>query len=149
MEEYGLLGLFLATFASSTILPLPSEAVVATFIALKYNPYLILIVASVGNVLGSVTTYALGFFGLTKVLEKFSKIDEGKVRYFRQKSHKHGALLSFLSFLPFFGDIFTLALGLAKYNIYRCIFFIALGKTLRYALIIFFADSVMKYFHWL
>lgn len=149
MEEYGLLGLFLATFASSTILPLPSEAVVATFIALKYNPYLILIVASVGNVLGSVTTYALGYFGLTKVLEKFSKIDEGKVRYFRQKSHKHGALLSFLSFLPFFGDIFTLALGLAKYNIYHCIFFIALGKTLRYALIIFFADSVMKYFHWL
>lgn len=149
MEEYGLLGLFLATFASSTILPLPSEAVVATFIALKYNPYLILIVASVGNVLGSVTTYALGYFGLTKVLEKFSKIDEGKVRYFRQKSHKHGALLSFLSFLPFFGDIFTLALGLAKYNIYRCIIFIALGKTLRYALIIFFADSVMKYFHWL
>lgn len=149
MEEYGLLGLFLATFASSTILPLPSEAVVATFIALKYNPYLILIVASIGNVLGSVTTYALGYFGLTKVLEKFSKIDEGKVRYFRQKSHKHGALLSFLSFLPFFGDIFTLALGLAKYNIYRCIFFIALGKTLRYALIIFFADSVMKYFHWL
>lgn len=149
MEEYGLLGLFLATFASSTILPLPSEAVVATFIALKYNPYLILIVASVGNVLGSVTTYALGYFGLTKVLEKFSKIDEGKVRYFRQKSHKHGALLSFLSFLPFFGDIFTLALGLAKYNIYRCIFFITLGKTLRYALIIFFADSVMKYFHWL
>lgn len=149
MEEYGILGLFLATFASSTILPLPSEAVVATFIALKYNPYLILIVASVGNVLGSVTTYALGYFGLTKVLERFSKIDNTKVRYFRQKSHQHGDLLSFLSFLPFFGDIFTLALGLAKYNVYRCIFFIALGKTLRYALIIFFADSVMKYLHWL
>lgn len=149
MEEYGIFGLFLATFASSTILPIPSEAVVATFIALKYNPYLILIVASVGNVLGSVTTYALGYFGLTKVLEKFSKIDNVKVRYFRQKSHQHGDLLSFFSFVPFFGDIFTLSLGLAKYNIYRCIFFIALGKTLRYAVIIFFADYVMKYIHWL
>ena len=123
MEEYGLIGLFLATMASSTILPIPSEAVVATFIALKYNPWVILIVASVGNILGSVTTYVLGYFGLTKVLEKFSKIDNVKVRYFRQKSLQHGDLLSFLSFLPFLGDIFTLALGLAKYNVYRCIFF--------------------------
>lgn len=148
MEEYGLIGLFLATMASSTILPIPSEAVVATFIALKYNPWTILIVASVGNVLGSVTTYALGYFGLTKILERFSKIDNVKVRYFRQKSRQHGDLLSFLSFLPFFGDLFTLALGLAKYNVYRCIFFIALGKTLRYAVIIFFADSVLKYINW-
>lgn len=148
MEEYGLIGLFLATMASSTILPIPSEAVVATFIALKYNPWVILIVASVGNVLGSVTTYALGYFGLTKVLEKFSKINTVKVRYFRQKSLQHGDLLSFLSFLPFLGDMFTLALGLAKYNVYRCIFFIALGKTLRYAVIIFFADYVLKYINW-
>ena len=148
MEEYGLIGLFLATMASSTILPIPSEAVVATFIALKYNPWVILIVASVGNVLGSVTTYALGYFGLTKVLEKFSKINTVKVRYFRQKSLQHGDLLSFFSFLPFLGDMFTLALGLAKYNVYRCIFFIALGKTLRYAVIIFFADYVLKYLNW-
>ena len=148
MEEYGLIGLFLATMASSTILPIPSEAVVATFIALKYNPWVILIVASVGNILGSVTTYVLGYFGLTKVLEKFSKIDNVKVRYFRQKSLQHGDLLSFLSFLPFLGDIFTLALGLAKYNVYRCIFFIALSKTLRYAVIIFFADYVLKYIQW-
>lgn len=148
MEEYGLIGLFLATMASSTILPIPSEAVVATFIALKYNPWVILIVASVGNVLGSVTTYALGYFGLTKVLEKFSKINTVKVRYFRQKSLQHGDLLSFFSFLPFLGDMFTLALGLAKYNVYRCIFFIALGKTLRYAVIIFFADYVLKYINW-
>lgn len=148
MEEYGLIGLFLATMVSSTILPIPSEAVVATFIALKYNPWVILIVASVGNVLGSVTTYALGYFGLTKVLEKFSKINTVKVRYFRQKSLQHGDLLSFFSFLPFLGDMFTLALGLAKYNVYRCIFFIALGKTLRYAVIIFFADYVLKYINW-
>lgn len=149
MEKYGLIGLFFATMASSTILPIPSEAVVATFIALKYNPWIILIVASMGNVLGSITTYALGYFGLTKVLQKFSKIDNVKVRYFRQKSLQHGDLLSFLSFLPFLGDIFTLALGLAKYNVYRCIFFITLGKTLRYAIIIFFADYVLKYIQWI
>lgn len=146
MEEYGLFGLFLATFASSTILPLPSELVVATFVALHYNPYVILLIASIGNVLGSLTTYALGYFGVAKILRRLSKIDSQRVRYFSQKSSKYGSILAFLSFLPIFGDLFTLALGLAKYNLYKTMFFIALGKTLRYALIIFGTEEASKWF---
>lgn len=143
MEKYGLLGLFLSTFASSTILPLPSELVVATFTALHYNPYTILFIASLGNTLGSLTTYALGYFGLVKLLQKFSHLDSSRVRYFRQKSSQYGGFLAFFSFLPVFGDLFTLALGLARYNIYKAIFFITLGKTLRYALIIFGIEEIL------
>ncbi|MCE3046550.1 YqaA family protein [Helicobacter kayseriensis] len=146
MEKYGLLGLFLSTFASSTILPIPSELVVATFVALKYNLWLILFIASLGNVLGSITTYALGYFGITKLLQKMSKHNSARVRYFRQKSAQYGSILAFFSFLPFLGDIFTLALGLAKYNIYKAIFLIALGKTLRYAVIIFGVQEASKWF---
>lgn len=146
MEQYGLLGLFLSTFASSTILPLPSELIVATFIALHYNPWLILFIASLGNTLGSLTTYALGYFGLVKLLEKFSHFDSSRVRYFRQKSSQYGGFLAFFSFLPIFGDLFTLALGLARYNIYKAIFLITLGKTFRYAIIIFGVEEISKKF---
>lgn len=146
MEQYGLLGLFISTFASSTILPIPSEVVVATFVALKYNPWIILIIASIGNVLGSITTYALGYFGITKLLQKLSRLDSVRVRYFRQKSSQYGGILAFLSFLPFFGDLFTLALGLAKYNVYKAIFLIALGKTLRYAVVIFGIEKASNWF---
>lgn len=146
MEKYGLLGLFLSTFASSTILPLPSELIVATFIALHYDAWLILCVASLGNTLGSLTTYALGYFGLLKVLQKFSSPDSSRIVYFREKSSKYGSILAFFSFLPIFGDLFTLALGLARYNLWKAIFLIALGKTLRYAIIIFGIEEISKKF---
>lgn len=145
-EEYGLFGLFFSSLASSTILPLPSEVIVATFITLKYNPYLVLVVASIGNILGSLTTYVLGYFGVAKILHSLSKGDSTRIESLRQKSSRYGSILAFFSFLPFFGDLFVLALGLAKYNLCKTIFFIALGKTLRYAGVIFGTEEISKFF---
>ncbi len=49
-------------FLSSTLLPLASEAFVLGFIKLDFNPNLVLIVATLGNTLGSLSTYALAYF---------------------------------------------------------------------------------------
>ncbi|ANV98604.1 hypothetical protein BBW65_07255 [Helicobacter enhydrae] len=146
LQDLGLLGLFLATFASSTILPLPSEAFVLGFIALKYDGLVVLLVASLGNTLGSLTTYYLGYVGLTKILEYFGHLEHKKILYFKHKSRKYGALLAFFSFLPFFGDIFVLALGLARYNLATSVFLIALGKTLRYTIVIFGTEKLLQIF---
>lgn len=146
MEQYGLFGLFLATFLSSTILPLPSEVIVATFIALHSNAWIVLLIASLGNTIGSLTTYTLGYFGWVKLLQKFSHVDSSRILYFRQKSSQYGGFLAFFSFLPFIGDLFTLALGLAQYNLYKAIVLIALGKTLRYGIVIFATEEIMNKF---
>lgn len=149
LHQYGLWGLFLTTFASSTILPLPSEVFVSSFIALHYPPLLVLLIASVGNTLGSMTTYYLGYFGLVRILEKFGKLNHAKILYFKRKSKQYGAILAFLSFLPFFGDLFVLSLGLARYNPIITIILIALGKTLRYWVVIFGTEEFLQIFsHW-
>lgn len=146
LQEYGLWGLFITTLASSTILPLPSEVFVSGFIALHYPPWIVLLISSLGNTLGSMTTYYLGYFGLVRILEKFGKLNHTKITYFKRKSKQYGAILAFFSFVPFFGDLFVLSLGLARYNPLIAIVLIALGKTLRYWAIIFGTEEIIYAF---
>ncbi|EEU7349522.1 DedA family protein, partial [Campylobacter jejuni] len=70
-NDISYLGLFMVCFLSSTLLPLASEAFVLGFIKLDFNPNLVLIVATLGNTLGSLSTYALAYFGKEKILEKY------------------------------------------------------------------------------
>lgn len=58
LAVYG--GLFLAAFTAATLLPAQSEALVVGLLLTDYAPWLVLAVASVGNVLGSVVNWFLG-----------------------------------------------------------------------------------------
>ena len=54
-------GLFLATLAAATILPMQSEAVLVGLLLMGgHSAALLVAVASIGNVLGSVTNWLLG-----------------------------------------------------------------------------------------
>ena len=58
-----LAGLFLAAFAAATLIPAQSEAVlVALILAANHPVWLLLVVATVGNVLGSIVNWAMGRF---------------------------------------------------------------------------------------
>ena len=64
------LSLFAISFLAATILPFSSELTLAGLIATSdYDNLLLLIVASFGNVLGSVVNWALGFI-LETLLQK-------------------------------------------------------------------------------
>lgn len=65
-NDISYLGLFIGCFLSSTLLPLASEAFVLGFIKLDFNPNLVLIVATLGNTLGSLSTYGLAYLGKQK-----------------------------------------------------------------------------------
>lgn len=65
-NDISYLGLFIVCFLSSTLLPLASEAFVLGFIKLDFNPNLVLIVATLGNTLGSLSTYGLAYLGKQK-----------------------------------------------------------------------------------
>lgn len=87
--HYGLFGLFLVCFISSSLWPLGSEAFVIGFLAFGFNPYAVLIVASFGNVLGSLSTYYLAYFGgdlsLGRIFSR-KKVSFGKNTYLKKKS---------------------------------------------------------------
>ncbi|TKX31282.1 YqaA family protein [Campylobacter estrildidarum] len=134
------LGLFIVCFLSSTLLPLASEAFVLGFTKLNFNPTLVLIIATLGNTLGSLSTYSLAFLGKKKILEKYFKKSLKKLEKWDTNFFKFGAFFAFFTFLPLVGDIFALGLGFAKYPFFKSVFFILLGKLSRYIFIIFLSS---------
>ena len=63
MSECGYLALFVVCFLSATLLPFSSEAVLSAMIIADYDPILTVSVATAGNWLGSMFTYAMGYLG--------------------------------------------------------------------------------------
>ncbi|TQR29040.1 DedA family protein [Campylobacter sp. MIT 99-7217] len=135
--SYG--GLFLISFISATLYPLASEAFVVGFVVADFSPFWVLFIASLGNTLGSLSTYALAFFGKSLILEKYFSKPLQKLSKMNANFKKFGCFYAFLSFLPLVGDIFVLGLGLSKYSFLKATFFIALGKIFRYLVLIFSA----------
>ncbi len=135
--DYGLFGLLLVCFISSSLWPLGSEVFVIGFLILGFNPYIVLVVASIGNILGSLSTYYLAYFGGDSMVYKVFPKSHKSLESYRFYVEKYGGLCAFFAFLPFIGDILVLLLGLYRYNQYATWFFIALGKIIRYGLLIY------------
>ena len=65
-----LIGLFLIAIVSSTILPGPSDAAVLGSLALGFAPLEIIIIASLGGVVGRAINYYMGSLGETYIVHK-------------------------------------------------------------------------------
>lgn len=135
--EYGYIGLFLASFLAATILPFGSEVVFAGLIALGMNAWACIFIASIGNWLGGMTNYLLGRLGKVEWIEKYLKVDKGKIEKVQHWLEGKGAFMAFFSFLPVVGDVIALALGFMRANVYIVNVSMFLGKFARYVLIMY------------
>ncbi len=132
LYNYGYLGLFFASFLAATILPFSSEALLSYMVYVDYNPLYCIIIATVGNSLGSFFNYFLGSLGRWDLIEKYLRIKQKKIENFKLHVKKYFVLAAFFTWTPVVGDIFSVALGVLKADIKKTFFFIALGKLLRY-----------------
>lgn len=140
MSEADLLafgGLFLFSFAAATILPFPSESVLVGLLLADYSPWLLLLVASVGNVLGSIVNWLLGRaidrYGSTHrwFSEKAGTLDRARAWY-----HRYGRWSLLLSWVPVIGDPLTIVAGLLRERLEVFVLLVALSKIGRYAVVI-------------
>lgn len=134
--ELGYWGLFLIAFFAATILPLSSEGVLVALLIANYDPFICLIVASFGNILGGLTNYYIGRLGNPKWLLKLGMSTE-RLNTFEQRVSRHGHWLALLSWVPILGDPLTVALGYFRVRFIPFLCLMTLGKIGRYALIIF------------
>lgn len=135
IDEWGLWGLFISSFISSTILPGGSEAVLA---ALQLNsthaPLALLSVATAGNTLGGMTSWLLGYLiARCWPTKDLLKPDQQRAADWLEQ---HGSPLLLLSWLPIVGDPLCLASGWLKIHFWPALFFIAVGKAARYTVIL-------------
>jgi membrane protein YqaA with SNARE-associated domain len=132
LSELGYLGLFIGSFLAATILPFSSEVLLLVLLAYGYDLVTCLTVATLGNWLGGLTGYGLGYLGKLQWIERWFRISHQKLMSFQSRIEKHGSLIAFFSWLPFIGDPLTVALGFFKVSFVRCAIFIFIGKLVRY-----------------
>jgi membrane protein YqaA with SNARE-associated domain len=117
--------LFGSAFISSTLLPGGSEALVLLGIRdYPSNLWLIIAVATVGNTLGALVTYAMGRLFPNKVKKPDLKWLE-----------RFGYLLLLFTWVPVIGDGFCLGAGWMRMKFWPVSLLILIGKFMRYAAI--------------
>jgi membrane protein YqaA with SNARE-associated domain len=134
---FGLWGLFLSAFISSTIAPGGSEAVLAFLVHEAEIPScLLLFTATAGNTLGAVTTWLLGLWAARRY--PLENLVGEKRRRAVQTVRRFGVPILLLSWLPVVGDGFCFAAGWLRMSFLASLIAIALGKLGRYAAIVYF-----------
>ena len=130
--EWGYLGLFLSSFLAATVLPLGSEIVLSLLIYKGYDLSTSLVVASMGNWLGGLSSYYVGRLGNFMILKKYFKIEKNKILNFQNKIKKWGSSLAFFCWLPIIGDPLAISLGFFKVNYKIVAIWMLIGKVFRY-----------------
>jgi len=134
--EYGLIGLFVSAFISSTIAPGGSEAaLIYLLMEDTFSSVSLLSAATVGNTLGALTTWYLG--SLTARGYSIEKIISGKNERALSLVRRWGPAILVFSWLPVIGDAFCFAAGWLKLPFIISLLMIALGKLARYAFIVY------------
>ena len=136
-SELGYVGLFIASFLAATILPLSSEIVLSVLLLNDLNPIILLTVATLGNVLGAFTNYAIGYWGGNVVAEKVLKVSEDDFIKAKERFKKYGLFSLFFAWVPIIGDPLTVVAGVLRINILWFSIIVASGKFIRYVAIIY------------
>ena len=134
MFEYGgYLGLFLAAFGAATLLPMQSEAVLGgLLISERFSTAILLVVATTGNVLGSVVNWLLGR-GIEAYREKrWCPVKQAALEKAKASYERYGYWSLLLSWVPIIGDPLTVIAGVMKEPLWRFVLIVTLAKGGRY-----------------
>ncbi|HBZ05277.1 MULTISPECIES: YqaA family protein [Massilia] len=138
----GLTSVFVISFVSATLVPLGSEP--AVFAVVKANEAMFwpaILVATVGNTLGGVLNYGIGYRA------KIAFAKERQSRWFGWL-RRFGAKTMLLSWLPGIGDPLCSLAGWLHLPFWPSVMYMAIGKLARYltmtAALLYIPDGFWK-----
>lgn len=134
-SELGHIGLFIAAFLAATVLPLSSEIVLSALLLSGLSPITLVIIATIGNVLGSLTNYALGYWAILGVIKKWFGMSEDDFVRAEQRFIKYGMFSLCFAWVPIIGDPLTVMAGILRIRLRWFLILVAAGKFLRYVVI--------------
>ena len=132
------LSLFIISFLAATILPFSSELTLAGLVATSnYDNLLLLIVASLGNVLGSVVNWILGFYSRKLSKKKWFPLKDEQIEKSSKWFDKFGRWSLLFAWVPIIGDPLTLVAGLLRIKFIEFLILVTIGKVSRYVVIFY------------
>jgi len=146
LASHGYPALFALSFLASTLIPVGSEWLLAVMLMNRHDPVMTVAVATIGNTLGAMTTWAIGIAGgpflVRRVLRIGAAAEESAKRFYR----RYGVWSLLFSWLPVIGDPLCLAGGIFKVGFGRFSVLVFTGKLARYAVVAWLTLGGMQIF---
>ena len=140
LTEYGYVGMLASAFLAGSFLPFSSEAVMLGLLATGLDPWGLILYGTAGNILGGLFNYGVGRMGRLDWIEKYLHVKKKDLDKAQRFMAGHGAWMGFFAFLPVLGSAITILLGLMRANIVISTTSMAIGKFLRYVLLVYGAS---------
>jgi len=138
-----IIGVFLSAFLAATILPFSSEIVLsALYGAGDSTAVLLLVVATTGNVLGSLVNWALGRYLLHWQDHKWFPFNVNQLCKASVWFQRYGVWILLLAWLPVVGDPLTFVAGLLRVNLWIFLILVTIGKAGRYIAVLWLTGSM-------
>ena len=131
--ELGYAGLFVGSFLAATVVPFSADVLLIGMLVAGGSPWIIIAIATAGNFLGGLTSYAIGRLGKWEWIEKLGVKPETLERQ-TTRIDRYGAWIALLSWVPFVGDIFAVALGFYRVKFVPSALFMLIGKAGRFVM---------------
>ena len=130
--------LLIISFLAATILPLSSELILSTMLLTdSFDKYLLLVVASFGNILGSSVNWYLGKKILIFKDKKWFPANERQIAKGEIYFKKYGIWSLLLAWVPIIGDPLTVVAGILRVKFFTFLILISISKISRYIFLIF------------
>ena len=130
--------LFFVSFLAATIFPFSSELTLVSLLkVVNNNPFLLLAAASVGNILGSVFNWFLGFYLSKYINNKWFPFKKIQIKSASKQFNKFGLWSLLFAWVPVVGDPLTFVAGILKVNFILFLILVSAGKISRYFVIYF------------
>lgn len=131
--EFSYLGLFASAFLAATLLPVSSEVVLSALLLQQLSPLLLVTVATIGNVLGSLVNYALGYWLGKPTIQRLTKTTDQQFENATERFNQYGLFALCFAWVPVIGDPLTVVAGVLRIRLFWFVCLVTLGKFARYA----------------
>lgn len=129
-------GLFFSALVAATLLPMQSEAVlVGLLLTERYPVAALLLVATLGNVLGAVLNWLLGRYIELLRHKRWFPVSEARLHQAQRAYGRFGRWSLLLSWAPVIGDPLTVMAGVLREPFWRFLLLVSLAKAGRYLLL--------------
>ena len=146
LKDYGYWGMGIMAFLAGTVLPITSEVLLLFFLGVGLNAVGLVLAATVGNTIGGITCFMIGYLTTKEKVQKFFKVSDRRMKRADILIQKYGYWTAAFSFLPVLGEVFLLSLGVMRVNRMKVIVLMAAGKLFRYAFVVISAIGIAKFF---
>ena len=80
LKDYGYWGMGIMAFLAGTVLPITSEVLLLFFLGVGLNAVGLVLAATVGNTIGGITCFMIGYLTTKEKVQKFFKVSDRRMK---------------------------------------------------------------------